>query len=99
MFYANEAVMITLWSNTPNITCSHSTATTSSSSSISSSSSSNNNTINNQTSTLVTYCVANGGDVLKQFSMNQVKFDFELNLIELLVTGYMKSENVKGCFF
>ena len=84
MFYANEAVMITLWSNTPNITCSHSTATTSSSSS---SISSNNNTINNQTSTLVTYCVANGGDVLKQFSMNQVKFDFELNLIQLLVIG------------
>ena len=83
MFYANEAVMITLWSNTPNITCSHSTATTSSSSI----SSSNKSTINNQTSNLVTYCVANGDDVLKQFSMNQVKFEFELDLIQLLVTG------------
>ncbi len=60
MFYANEAVMITLWSNTHNITCS----TTSKSSS----------SKENQTNTLVTYCVSNGDDVLKQFSMNSVTF-------------------------
>jgi hypothetical protein len=71
VFYANEAIMITLWSHTPVISCSNA----------------NSYAIGNGTSSTFTTCLKSGDEVLNQLSMNKVRFlvysylTFEIELI------------------